>query len=218
MLIRELEKRGRARGLSVAEIAETLGVDRTRFIHIRNGAGRLSLSSVHEIASRFPDDSTIRELLLGYLVLDVKGRRAVSQKRTDLDEGAREIVNNFLRDLPSRLVAGGGVLFIDPSPARLAKVLALIEETVRARGVPLLRERAASGLSRDRRMALLASPVVIVDAVASLRGPVEEVLWRRLEAARLTLGAWHVHLDAKLPPPLDSYKQLRLPPFGCAPS
>lgn len=211
-LIRELEKRGRSQGLSVAEIAKTLGVDRTRFVHIRSGAGRLSLASVHEIACRFMDDTTIRELLLGYLALDVERRNRKSRSRMQLDDGARGVANSLLRNFPSLLVSGGGILLLDPSPARLAKTLDVIEETARGRGVSLLRERAASGLSRERRGGLLAAPIVIIDGVSSLRAPVEEVLVRRAEAARLTFAGWHADLDKKPPPPLDSYKRIRLPP------
>ncbi len=215
-LIRELEKRGRAQGLSVAEIAGTLGIDRTRFIHIRSGAGRLSINSVHEIASRFLEDSTISGLLLGYLALDIEGRHGAPRGRPDLDAAAREVVGTFLRNLPSLLVSGGGIVLLDPSPSRLAKVLAAIEEAVRGRGVSVLRERAAAGLSHDRRGALLAAPIVIVDGVTSLRAPIEEVLRRRAEAARLTLAAWHGDLEKKPPPPVDSYRQLRLPPINRA--
>lgn len=211
-LIREIEKRGRALGLSVAEIAETLGVDRTRFIHIRSGAGRLSLTSVHEIASRYTEDTAIRDLLLGYLAFDIDGRRGVAKGETQLDEPARETANTFLRNLPSLVVSGGGILLLDPSPARLAGVFAVIETTVRDRGIGVLRERASAGLGLDRRRALLAAPLVIVDGIASLREPVADVLLRRAEAARLTLAAWHADPGETLPAPLDSYRKLRLPP------
>ena len=215
-LIREIEKRGRARGLSVAEIAETLGVERTRFIHIRSGAGRLSLTSVHEIASRYAEDTAIRDLLLGYLAFDIDGRHGVAKGETHLDEPARETANAFLRNLPSLLVSGGGILLLDPSPARLAGVLAVIETTVRDRGIGVLRDRASAGLGLDRRRALLAAPLVIVDGVASLREPVADVLLRRAEAARLTLVAWHAD-PAEIPQaPLDSYRHLRLPPLARA--
>jgi hypothetical protein len=210
-LIREIERRGRAQGLSVAGIAETLGVDRTRFIHIRSGTGRLSLASVHEIASRYLDDPTVRELLLGYLAFDIEGRRSAPRSETHLDDAARETANTFLRNLPSLLVSGSGILFLDPSPARLAGVLTLIDETARERGVGVLRERAASGLSMDRRRALLAAPLVIVEGIASLRDPVEDVLIRRSEAARLTLAAWSGRPGETLPSPLDTYRHLRLP-------
>ena len=139
---REIEKRGRAQGLSVAEIARTLGVDRTRFVHIRSGTGRLSLASVHEVASRFLDDQTIRELLLGYLAFDIEGSRGKLSGRARLDDAARETASTFLRNLPSLLVASGGILLVDPSPARAAGVLGEIEETARARGVVVHRERA----------------------------------------------------------------------------
>jgi hypothetical protein len=215
-LIREIEKRGRARGLSVAEIAETLGVDRTRFIHIRSGTGRLSLTSVHEIASRYPDDTAIRDLLLGYLAFDIDGRHGVAKGETQLDEPARETANTFLRNLPSLLVSGGGILLLDPSPARLAGVFAVIEATVRERGIGVLRERASAGLGLDRRRALLAAPLVIVDGIASLREPVADVLLRRAEAARLTLAAWHGDPGEPPPAPLDSYRHLRLPPLARA--
>ncbi len=211
-LIREIEKRGRARGLSVAEIAETLGVDRTRFIHIRSGAGRLSLISVHEIASRYPEDPAIRDLLLGYLAFDIDGRHGVAKGQTRLDEPARETANTLLRNLPSLLVSGGGILFLDPSPARLAGVFAVIETAVRDRGIGVLRERAAAGLGLDRRRALLAAPLVIVDGIASLRESVADVLLRRSEAARLTLVAWHADPGGTPPAPLNTYRQLRLPP------
>jgi hypothetical protein len=215
-LIREIEKRGRAQGLSVAGIAEALGVDRTRFIHIRSGSGRLSLASVHEIASRFLDDSTVRELLLGYLAFDIEGRRGAPRGRSLLDEAARETASTLLRNLPSLLVSSSGILLLDPRPARLASVLALIEETARDRGVSVLRERAAAGLSLDRRRALLAAPLVIVDGVASLREPVGDVLRRRSEAARLTLATWHAHSGETPPPPFDTYRHLRLPPIARA--
>ena len=215
-LIREIEKRGRAQGLSVAEIAETLGVARTRFIHIRSGAGRLSLASVHEIASRYLDDPTVRELLLGYLAFDIEGRRGAPRDQTRLDEAARETASTFLRNLPSLLVSGSGILLLDPRPARLAGILTLIEETARDRGVSVLRERAAAGLSLDRRRALLAAPLVIVDAIASVREPVADVLLRRSEAARLTLAAWSARPGETPPPPLDTYRHLRLPPIANA--
>lgn len=210
-LIREIEKRGRAQGLSVAEIARTLGVDRTRFVHIRSGTGRLSLASVHEVASRFLDDQTIRELLLGYLAFDIEGSRGKLSGRARLDDAARETASTFLRNLPSLLVASGGILLVDPSPARAAGVLGVIEETARARGVAVHRERASAGLSLDRRRALLAAPLVIVDAVMSLREPVADVLLRRSEAARLTLAAWHPKPGETPPSPLDTYRHLRLP-------
>ena len=210
-LIREIEKRGRARGMSVAEIARSLGVDRTRFVHIRSGTGRLSLASVHEVASRFLDDPTIRELLLGYLAFDIEGSRGKLSGRVQLDDTARETASTFVRNLPTLLVAGGGILLVDSSPARTAGVLGVIEDTVRARGVVVHRERASAGLSLDRRHALLSAPLVIVDGVQSLREPIADVLIRRSEAARLTLAAWQPKPSETPPSPLDTYRQLRLP-------
>lgn len=197
--------------MSVAEIARSLGVDRTRFVHIRSGTGRLSLASVHEVASRFLDDPTIRELLLGYLAFDVEGCRGKLSGRVQLDDAARETASAFLRNLPSLLVSGGGVLLVDSSPARSAGVLGVIEETARARGVIVHRERASAGLSLDRRRALLSSPLVIVDGASSLREPVADVLIRRSEAARLTLAAWQPKHSEAPPSPLDTYRHLRLP-------
>lgn len=197
--------------MSVTEIARSLGVDRTRFVHIRSGTGRLSLASVHEVASRFLDDPTIRELLLGYLAFDVEGCRGKIIGRVQLDDAAQETASAFLRNLPSLLVSGGGVLLVDSSPARSAGVLGVIEETARARGVIVHRERASAGLSLDRRHALLSAPLVIVDGVPSLREPVADVLIRRSEAARLTLAAWQPKPSEAPPSPLDTYRQLRLP-------
>ena len=197
--------------MSVAEIARSLGVDRTRFVHIRSGTGRLSLASVHEVASRFLDDPTIRELLLGYLAFDVEGCRGKLSGRVQLDDAARETASTFLRNLPSLLVSSGGVLLVDSSPARAAGVLGVIEETARARGVIVHRERASAGLSLDRRRALLSAPLVIVDAASSLREPVADVLIRRSEAARLTLAAWQPKPSETPPSPLDTYRHLRLP-------
>ena len=197
--------------MSVAEIARSLGVDRTRFVHIRSGTGRLSLASVHEVASRFLDDPAIRELLLGYLAFDIEGSRGKLCGQAQLDDAARETAATLLRNLPTLLVAGGGILLVDSSPTRSAGVLSVIEDTVRARGVVVLRERASAGLSLDRRHALLSAPLVIVDAVPSLREPVGDVLSRRSEAARLTLAAWQPRPSETPPSPLDTYRQLRLP-------
>ena len=197
--------------MSVAEIARSLGVDRTRFVHIRSGTGRPSLASVHEVASRFLDDPTIRELLLGYLAFDVEGCRGKLSGRVQLDDAARETASAFLRNLPALLVSGGGVLLVDSSPARSAGVLCVIEETARARGVIVHRERASAGLSLDRRRALLSAPLVIVDGASSLREPVADVLIRRSEAARLTLAAWQPKPSEAPPSPLDTYRHLRLP-------
>ncbi len=220
LLIREIEKRGSALGLSISEVAASMGVDRTRLSHIRNGSGRLSLTSLHEIANRFGDDPTIRDLVLGYLALDIEG--AGGSKRNDtsvlprLDAGAQLSVHALTRQLPELLVASGGILFEDTNLSRLAGVLAAVEEAARARGVSVLRERASASLSVERRRLLLAVPLLIVDGISTLRRSVAEVLSRRLEAARFTLGAWRPRPGESPPSPLDTFRRLRLRPLTTA--
>ncbi len=221
LLIREIEKRGRALGFTPSEVAASLGVDRTRLSHIRNGSGRLSLTSLHEIANRFGDDPTIRDLVLGYLALDIEGagvsRRQDNQAVTRLDAGAQLTAHALMRQLPELLVAGGGILVEDTNLSRLAGVLTAFEEAARRRGVGVLRERASASLSVDRRKVLLAVPLLIVDSVSVLRRSVAEVLMRRADAARFTLGAWRPRPGETPLAPLDTFRRLRLRPLTPAP-
>ncbi len=100
------------------------------------------------------------------------------------------MVSALVQRLPSLLVSGGGFLLQDGDAARLARVAAAIEDAVRSHGVGVLRERASAGLSLDRRHALLAAPLLIVDLSSSLREPVRDVLTRRAETARFTIAIW----------------------------
>ena len=215
LLIREIEKRGRAQGLSVSEIAATIGVDRTRLAHIRHGDGRLSIDSLHEIVQRYHDDLDIRELVLSYLAMDIDSRTSVSREaratRGHLDGGAHELVRRLLRSLPQLIVSGGGLRIEDGHHARLAAILTAVEETVRALGIGVLRERAGASLSLARRQAMLAVPVLIVEAASALREPVEDVLLRRAETSKLTIAAWRPVPGVTPLPPLDTYRPLRLP-------
>lgn len=208
-LIREIEKRGRAQGLSISQIAATLGVDRTRFVHIRNGTGRLSLDSVHEVAARYLTDPEMSRLLLGYLAFDIPNRGPSVPKAT-LDDADRNMVSALVQRLPSLLVSGGGFLLHDGDAARLARVAAAIEDAVRSHGVGVLRERASAGLSLDRRHALLAAPLLIVDLSSPLREPVRDVLTRRAETARFTIAIWRPQGSDPPSPPLDRFRPLLL--------
>lgn len=208
-LIREIEKRGRAQGLSISQIAATLGVDRTRFVHIRNGTGRLSLDSVHEVAARYLTDPEMSRLLLGYLAFDIPNRGHSVPKAT-LDDADRNMVSALVQRLPTLLVSGGGFLLQDGDAARLARVAAAIEDAVRSHGVGVLRERASAGLSLDRRHALLAAPLLIVDLSSPLREPVRDVLTRRAETARFTIAIWRPQGSDPPSPPLDRFRPLLL--------
>lgn len=221
LLIREIEKRGTALGFTVSEVAASMGIDRTRLSHIRNGSGRLSLTSLHEIANRFGDDPTIRDLVLGYLALDIEGtggsKRAETSALSRLDAGAQLSVHALTRQFPALLVASGGVLIEDTNLSRLAGVLTAIEEAARGRGIGVIRERASSCVSADRRRALLAVPVLIIEGSSHVRSALAEVLTRRVESARLTLAGWRPTPDESPPAPLDSFRRLRLRPFMPAP-
>jgi hypothetical protein len=76
--------------------------------------------------------------------------------------------------------------------------------------IGVLRERASAGLSIDRRHALLAAPLLIVDLSSSLREPVRDVLTRRAETARFTIAIWHPQGSDPPSPPLDRFRPLLL--------
>lgn len=213
-LIRELDRRGRARGWSVADVAASIGVHRTRLVHMRRGTARLSLSSLHEIARQFPDDTAMRDLVWGYLTFDVPCRRRCRAEPRAAppppDPAAVAVVRRVLLGLPSLLVSGGGLAFVDPSPARLARVLDTIEAACRAQGVGVARERASAAVGGERRRLLLAIPVLLLDGAASVRPSVASVVAHRLDGARLTLTTWR-DPGGIPPPPLDRFRRLPLP-------
>ena len=189
-LLNELERRARALGFTWASLAAEVGIDRTTLAHIRSGRGRLSLGTLHRIATWFPADAAMQRLVWDYLLHDVEtpkeraareAVRAVSAAAAleGLPESARSRLRAFVADFPTHALRGGGLLLTGSDSAALSAALAFLETEFPARGVPALRRPANAEPARSSIPFLVATPLLLVDRIEFASRPMSDVLRSR---------------------------------------
>jgi transcriptional regulator with XRE-family HTH domain len=80
LLVREVERIARERGWSRRRLARELGIDATTFSHVRSGRDPISQPLLVQIGVVFGGSSTIRNLILHYVLIEAPPRFAARRK------------------------------------------------------------------------------------------------------------------------------------------
>lgn len=80
LLVREVERLARERGWSRRRLARELGIDATTFSHVRSGRDPISQPLLVQMGVVFGGSSTIRNLILHYVLIEAPPRYAARRK------------------------------------------------------------------------------------------------------------------------------------------
>lgn len=200
-LARELERRARALGLLGQDLARELGISPSALARVRSGRARVSLSMLHGIARRYPGDEQLMRLAWEYLALGVETRaeqrlRVARESAEGAGYAARlpaatlVALRGYVRDFATEALLGRGLELevTDAADAPLLTAsLGFLEAEFGQRGVLVLRRGAGDLVPASSTASLVAAPLLLVDRIDHLRGPMAAVLQARAAYGKATV-------------------------------
>ena len=176
-----------SRALSLADVADRIGVDETTLMQYRSGRRRLSMPAYANLVRAFGDDPVIAEAAWQYVRVEYHPPRpdSLDAAAETLPEPVVDILRTYVERLPEEAVtAGRGVyLFSADTRALLSAAQFLLRSFEKAR-VPVCHLRAdVRPTAADRRFALAAA-VLLVERVDVASDGVAALVRERADLVR----------------------------------
>lgn len=189
-LIATLLSFAESRALSLADVAERIGVDATTLMQYRSGRRRLSMTAYANIVRAFGDDRAIVDAAWHYVRAEYHPPRpdSVDAAALALPVPVVDILRAYIERLPEEAVTTGrGVyLFSTDTRALLSATQFLLRSLERGRVAVCHLRGDARPTAADRRFAL-AAPVLLVERVDVVAEGVATLLRERADLVRPTI-------------------------------
>lgn len=205
-LIATLLSVAESRALSLADVAERIGVDETTLMQYRSGRRRLSMAAYANIVRAFGDERAIADAAWHYVRVEYHPPRpdSVDAAALALPEPVVDILRTYVERLPEEAVTTGrGVyLFSTDTRALLSATQFLLRSFEKGRVAVCHLRGDARPKAADRRFAL-AAPVFLVERVDVVAEGVATLLRERADLVRPTI------VTSVLPPDATKDAHLR---------
>jgi transcriptional regulator with XRE-family HTH domain len=172
-LIATLLSFAESRSLSLADVAERMGVDETTLMQYRSGRRRLSMPAYANLIRVFGDEPSIADAAWHYVRVEYHPPRpdSIDAAALALPEPVVDILRTYIERLPEEAVTTGRGIYLFSTDTRslLSSAQFLMRSFDKAR-VPVCHLRGdARPTAADRRFALAAAVLLVerVDVVAS---------------------------------------------------
>lgn len=186
-LIATLLAYAESRSLSLADVAERMGVDETTLMQYRSGRRRLSMPAYANLVRAFGDESSIAEAAWHYVRVEYHPPRPDSADAAAmaLPEPVVDVLRTYVERLPEETVTTGRGLYLFATETRsLLSAAQFLLRTFEKARVPVCHLRAdARPTAADRRFAL-AAPLLLVERVDVVGERVAALLRERAELVR----------------------------------
>lgn len=189
-LIATLLSFAESRALSLADVADRIGVDETTLMQYRSGRRRLSMVAYANIVRAFGDDRTIADAAWQYVRVEYHPPRpdSLDAAALALSPTVVDILRTYIERLPEEAVTTGrGIyLFSTDTRALLSATQFLLRSFEKGRVAVCHLRGDARPTAADRRFAL-AAPVLLVERVDVVVDGVAALLRDRADLVRPTI-------------------------------
>ncbi len=197
-LIRHIDRLARERGWSQTDLAHTLGIDATALMHVRAGRRGIGTKLLSAIARQFFQDDSVRDLIWGFLLVEVpEGRReaprgtaapfpGAEEEARKLSEGTQKDLFAYVSNFRDEYLERRGLLLVSSDDAALATALRLLERELERRSIRTFSISAHAKPSASEARTALAVPLLVVPRVEFASAETMTVLARRFELLQPT--------------------------------
>lgn len=185
--IAQLLSHAATRGAGLLDVAGAIGVDETTLMQYRSGRRRLSMQAFANILAVYGDDRALRDAALHYARVEYHPLNPASLEAAAdaLSVSTVDRLRAYVDRMPEEAVTTGRGLYLHAAQARsLAHAVRFLVRSFERTRIPVCHLRADQRLTpADRRFAL-AAPILIVERIDFLRGPLTDLLRDRATLAR----------------------------------
>ena len=179
------------RGWSNAELARRIGFNRSTLVHVRAGRRQLSTEALARIARLFADVPSMPEVVWSYLLYDVRvggeerGVLRLGKKHpTGLPDAATNAIRRFVREFPTRLVEGRGMIVVGASAPLLSIAAKEIASALAAARVRIHRRSARGPVGPAEAEAIARARLLVLERMDFCDDAAKALLGEFLDAER----------------------------------
>ena len=186
-LIATLLSFAESHSLSLADVAERIGVDETTLMQYRSGRRRLSMAAYANLVRAFGGEPSIVDAAWHYVRVEYHPPRpdSVDAAATALPDTVVDILRTYIERLPEEAVrTGRGIYLFSTETRALLSAAQFLVRSLSKAGVAVCHLRAdARPTAADRRFALAAA-VLLVERVDVVTDGVAALLRERADLVR----------------------------------
>jgi transcriptional regulator with XRE-family HTH domain len=175
------------RGQGLLDVAEAIGVDETTLMQYRSGRRRLSMQSFANILAVYGDDRPLRDTAVHYARVEYHPPKPESMEAAAdaLSVPTVDTLRAYVDRLPEETVTTGRGLYLHSTDARsLSLAVQFLVRAFERTRVTVCHLRADQRVTASDRRFALAAPLLIVERIDFLRGPIPDLLRERADLVR----------------------------------